>query len=76
MSESRLNARINPDDSSDPGRTRAAAGLALARRLAGLGDAPRGHEVPDLGVFAVGDQIAVTGLDLVASLERAGADRA
>lgn len=68
LSESRLRARSNPDDPSDPGRTRAEAGLALARTLAALGEAPDGHKVPDLGVFAVGDQIAVTGLDLAAYL--------
>ncbi|WP_436787638.1 hypothetical protein [Yinghuangia sp. YIM S10712] len=70
LSESRLRARIDPDDPSDPGRTRARAGLELARTLAALGDAPAGREVPDAGVFAVGDQIAVTGLDLVAYLRR------
>lgn len=70
LSESRLTARLDPDDPSDPERTRADAGLALARRLAALGDAPPGHEVPALGAFAVGDQIAVTGLDLVAYLDR------
>ncbi|MGW0661219.1 hypothetical protein [Streptodolium elevatio] len=68
LSESRLRARVSPDDPSDSGRSRAQAGLALARRLAALGDAPDGREVPDLGVFAVGDQIAVTGLDLAAHL--------
>ncbi|UGQ09348.1 hypothetical protein LO772_20665 [Yinghuangia sp. ASG 101] len=70
LSESRLRARLDPDDTSDPDRTCAGAGLALARTLAALGDAPEGREVPDVGVFAVGDQIAVTGLDLVAYLER------
>lgn len=69
LSESRLRGRITPDDPSDSGLTRAAAGLALARSLAALGDVPSGHEVPDLGVFAVGDQIAVTGADLVAYLD-------
>ncbi|MDI2128805.1 hypothetical protein [Yinghuangia seranimata] len=69
LSESRLAARIDPDDPSDPTVTRAGAGLALARRLAELGDAPEGLEPGDVGPFAVGDQIAVTGLDLVALLE-------
>lgn len=69
LSESRLRGPSNPDDPSDPRRSRAHAGLELARELAALGDAPAGHAVPDLGVFAVGDQIAVTGLDLVAGLE-------
>jgi hypothetical protein len=65
LPESRLNGRIDPDDPADPARSRADAGLVLARRLAALGDAPTGSYVPDLGGFAVGDQIAVTGLDLV-----------
>ncbi|MCF2528223.1 hypothetical protein [Yinghuangia soli] len=69
LSESRLRGLISPDDPSDPGRSRADAGLELARALAALGDAPAGRKVPDLGVFAVGDQIAVTGLDLVAGLD-------
>jgi hypothetical protein len=72
LSESRLRGRTDPDDPSGTSPTRAAAGLALARRLAALGDAPAGAEVPDLGVFAVGDQIAVTGLDLVAHLAAGG----
>lgn len=67
LSESRLRARPDPD--ADAGPTRATLGLALARRLARLGDAPGGAEVPDLGMFAVGDQIAVTGLDLVRDVE-------
>ncbi|KJS58827.1 hypothetical protein [Streptomyces rubellomurinus] len=51
--------------------SRAAAGLALARRLAGLALAAEGEperEVPDAGVFAVGDQLAVAGHDLAAAL--------
>ncbi|GAA1974866.1 hypothetical protein [Kitasatospora viridis] len=67
-------------------RSRAAAGLALARLLAdraqaweeGPGAAPR--ELPDAGAFAVGDQIAVAGHDLAAALDgpaaRAGNDEA
>ncbi|WP_380285663.1 hypothetical protein [Kitasatospora purpeofusca] len=60
--------------------SRAAAGLALARRLAAAaqaaeaarvdggagGAAPR--ELPDAGAFAVGDQLAVVGHDLAAAL--------
>ncbi|NUS58449.1 MAG: hypothetical protein HOV66_26895 [Streptomycetaceae bacterium] len=69
LSESRLRARIDPE--ADDGVTRAALGLALSRRLAELGDGPEAVEVPDLGMFAVGDQIAVTGLDLVRELEAA-----
>ncbi|MGR7001540.1 hypothetical protein ACU686_31630 [Yinghuangia aomiensis] len=74
LSESRLRARIDPDADADA--TRATLGLALARRLAALGDAPSGAEVPDLGMFAVGDQIAVTGLDLVRDVERTWGDPA
>ncbi len=70
LSESRLQGRLDPGDAQETGRTRAGAGLDLARTLAALGDAPAGREVPDAGVFAVGDQIAVTGLDLVAHLEQ------
>ncbi|MEU9075788.1 hypothetical protein ACFYUY_27540 [Kitasatospora sp. NPDC004745] len=51
--------------------SRAAAALALARRLAALalaveGGAPR--DFPDAGAFAVGDQLAVAGHDLAAAL--------
>lgn len=62
-------------------RGAAAAGLALARELAARaqaveepGGAPR--EVPDEGVFVVGDQVAVAGRDLALALELAagGAD--
>jgi hypothetical protein len=67
MSDVRL-GRSLPD-----GSTRAEAARSLAQRLA---DAAQGVEqrandkpptprvVPDLGVFAVGDQVAVTGTDL------------
>ncbi|MER7705029.1 hypothetical protein ABTX81_19300 [Kitasatospora sp. NPDC097605] len=64
--------------------SRAAAGLALARRLAAAAQAaeavrPDGgadggvdggspHELPDAGAFAVGDQLAVVGHDLAAAL--------
>ncbi|WP_374774310.1 hypothetical protein OG756_16290 [Streptomyces sp. NBC_01310] len=58
----------------------AAAALELARelsvraqRLEAPGEAPR--EVPDAGLFVVGDQVAVTGLDLAEAL-RAEALRA
>ncbi len=51
--------------------SRAAAALALARRLAAValaveGAAPR--DFPDAGAFAAGDQLAVAGHDLVAAL--------
>jgi hypothetical protein len=53
--------------------SRAAEGLALAERLAEAArvleasQAPR-RRMPDAGVFAIGDQIAVAGHDLVAAL--------
>ncbi|MFE7562730.1 hypothetical protein [Kitasatospora sp. NPDC057500] len=60
--------------------SRAAAGLALARRLAAAAQAAEAaradggdgggtaHELPDAGAFAVGDQLAVVGHDLAAAL--------
>jgi hypothetical protein len=45
---------------------RAPSGLALARALARASGAPA--EVPDAGVFVVGDQIAVTAHDLAVVL--------
>ncbi|WP_329567041.1 hypothetical protein [Kitasatospora sp. NBC_01266] len=58
-----------------PGHSsRAAAGLSLARQLAGWaqqveeGEGVRVREIPDAGVFAVGDQLSVAGHDLVTAL--------
>ncbi|MFF1791473.1 hypothetical protein ACFVX9_34105 [Kitasatospora sp. NPDC058243] len=51
--------------------SRAAAALALARRLAALALAAEGgpeREFPDAGAFAAGDQLAVAGHDLAAAL--------
>ncbi|MDH6705314.1 hypothetical protein P3T27_002022 [Kitasatospora sp. MAA19] len=51
--------------------SRAAAALALARRLAALALAVEGgpeREFPDAGAFAAGDQLAVAGHDLAAVL--------
>ncbi|MFD4400473.1 hypothetical protein [Kitasatospora sp. NPDC058492] len=51
--------------------SRAAAALALARRLAALALAAEGgpeREFPEAGAFAVGDQLAVAGHDLAAAL--------
>ncbi|MFJ8433707.1 hypothetical protein ACIQ9P_20655 [Kitasatospora sp. NPDC094019] len=61
--------------------SRAAAGLALARRLAvtaqaaeaaradgGPDGGPADRELPEAGAFAVGDQLAVVGHDLAAAL--------
>ncbi|MCZ2526735.1 hypothetical protein GQS52_16655 [Streptomyces sp. SCUT-3] len=59
------------------GASRAALGLELARTLAASaqreefpGAEPR--RIPDLGVFAIGDQIAVAGHDLAAALAAGG----
>ncbi|MFH8370861.1 hypothetical protein [Streptomyces sp. NPDC018031] len=56
-------------------RGAAAEGLALARELAARAqrlEEPGGRPrtVPDAGVFAVGDQVAVTGHDLAEALRR------
>ncbi|GAA5008679.1 hypothetical protein [Kitasatospora paranensis] len=64
MPQSRLLAAV-------PGHpSRAAAVLALARRLALTALAAEGEparEIPDAGEFAVGDQLAVAGHDLAAA---------
>ncbi|MFB6478278.1 hypothetical protein ACFCXF_28665 [Streptomyces virginiae] len=59
----------------------AAAALDLARelsvraqRIETPGQEPK--EVPDAGIFVVGDQVAVTGLDLVEALRAAAPDSA
>jgi hypothetical protein len=55
------------------------AAQALAQQLADAAQdleapgAPR-RAVPDLGVFAVGDQVAVTGADLLAAAAASGRD--
>ena len=52
-------------------------GLGLARRLADLAQQLEGlpvRELPDAGVFAVGDQIALAAHDLGAALREAGGD--
>lgn len=73
LSEARLVEPLPPHPS------RAAAARAIAQRLADaareLADpgAPR-RTVPDLGVFAVGDQVAVTGSDLLATASAEGRD--
>ncbi len=61
------------------GATRAEAARGLAQRLADAAqgieqraddEPPRPRVVPDLGVFAVGDQVAVTGRDLARAAAR------
>ncbi|MDH6123103.1 hypothetical protein [Kitasatospora sp. GP82] len=63
MPQSRLDGAV-------PGHpSRAAAGLALARQLATTALALAGqppHEFPDVGPFAVGDQLTVAGHELAA----------
>ncbi|WP_439676272.1 hypothetical protein [Embleya sp. MST-111070] len=70
LSEARLKAPLTARQEGAP--SRAGAALALAQCLADLAAAVEGEprrEVPDLGVFVVGDQIAVTSGDLAAALE-------
>ncbi|MFE6687026.1 hypothetical protein ACFVFQ_11165 [Streptomyces sp. NPDC057743] len=60
------------------GRGAAAEGLALARELANRAQrierpGQRPVELPDAGMFAVGDQLAVAGHDLVEALRAAAA---
>ncbi|MCX2971181.1 MULTISPECIES: hypothetical protein [Streptomyces] len=60
-------------------RGAAAGALALARELADraqrLEEPDRGpRELPDAGMFAVGDQLAVAGHDLAEALRTAGTD--
>ncbi|MGW7553117.1 hypothetical protein, partial [Streptomyces rimosus] len=55
--------------------------LALARELADRAqrlESPRRepYELPDAGMFAVGDQVAVAGHDLVEAVRAAGDERA
>ncbi|MEU3063305.1 hypothetical protein AB0P12_21585 [Streptomyces subrutilus] len=55
----------------------AGAALELARELAvraqALEGAGAGREMPDAGIFVVGDQVAVAGLDLAEALRAAPA---
>ncbi|KAA6221461.1 hypothetical protein CP973_05260 [Streptomyces albofaciens JCM 4342] len=62
-------------------RGAAAEALALARELADRAqrlENPRRepYELPDAGMFAVGDQVAVAGHDLVEAVRAAGDERA
>ncbi|MGP3976607.1 hypothetical protein ACTWQF_21870 [Streptomyces sp. 8N114] len=73
----RLADRLRTLPQSTLQRGAAAEGLALARELALLaqrlefpGDC-MSRVLPDAGVFAVGDQLAVAGHDVVAALETA-----
>lgn len=70
LPESRLQRSVGPE-------SLARAGVGLAQLLADLaagveardGAAPLGRTVPDLGPFAVADQIAVTATDLALALD-------
>jgi hypothetical protein len=71
MSEGKLTGPLPPH------ATRAEAGRRMAQALAdaalgvqaqGASEPPAWREVPELSPFAVGDQIAVTGQDLLAAL--------
>ncbi|WP_406283677.1 hypothetical protein [Embleya sp. NBC_00896] len=69
LSESRLKAPLTARQETSP--TRAGAALELAQCLADLAAAVEGEprrEVPDLGVFVVGDQVAVTSRDLAVAV--------
>ncbi|MFH9423791.1 hypothetical protein [Streptomyces sp. NPDC017529] len=61
-------------------RGRAAEALALARDLAARAQrvefpAREPYELPDAGMFAVGDQVAVAGHDLAEAVRAAGDER-
>lgn len=69
LSEARLKAPLTARQETSP--SRAGAALALAQCLADLAAAVEGEplrEIPDLGVFVVGDQVAVTSGDLASAL--------
>ncbi|UGY91806.1 hypothetical protein [Streptomyces gobiensis] len=73
----RLAARLRALPQSALERGAAAEGLALARELslrAQRLEAPEREplEMPDAGIFAVGDQLAVAGHDLAEALRTAG----
>ncbi|MCQ0023023.1 hypothetical protein M4914_08735 [Streptomyces somaliensis DSM 40738] len=71
----RLADRLRAAPQSRLGRGAAAEGLALARELAAraqrLEGAAEVRVMPDAGVFAVGDQLAVAGADLAEALRTA-----
>lgn len=75
LPESRLRRSVGPE-------SLAGAGVALAQLLADLaagveardGGAPLRRTVPDLGPFAVADQIAVTATDLAQALDGVESD--
>ncbi|MGY1436167.1 hypothetical protein [Streptomyces reniochalinae] len=74
----RLADRLRAAPQSALTRGAAADGLALARELATLAqrlefgaETAARRTLPDAGVFAVGDQLAVAGHDLVAALRAA-----
>jgi hypothetical protein len=77
LSEARLAAPVPPH------RSRAAGGRSVAQTLAvaaqgiedrGLAEEPHWRSVPALSDLTVGDQVAVTGHDLLAALEASAPD--
>ena len=76
LSQTRL-ARPSPPypTAADAGRAAASALAACGRGLETVaGGAPPGVELPRLSDFAVGDQVAVAGHDLLAVLDAVGPD--
>lgn len=83
LSQTRLGRPCPPYPSAaDAGRTAAAALAGAAAALEGAagragesaGDRPDTHELPRLSDFAAGDQVAVTGHDLLAALDLVAPD--
>jgi hypothetical protein len=75
LSEARLAAPAPPDPSRAAGGRAAAHALAVAAQGIedrALADEPQWRTVPALSDLAVGDQVAVTGHDLLALLDSAG----
>lgn len=80
MSQARLEGQVAPgDEHLPPWGTRARAGrgmgtwmsrVAVALEAAATGEPPPGHrDMPELGAFAAGDQVAVGGNDLLAAMD-------
>ena len=85
MSAARLAGQLAPSESDSPNyHSRAQAGRALATALSDTarsleaaadgGSYTPSHPVPDLADFAAGDQVAVTGNDLLAAIELVAPD--
>jgi hypothetical protein len=85
MSQARLEGQVAPGDDDLPSwGTRAQAGREMANCLsevaaslesAAVGESRQGHRgMPELHVFAAGDQVAVGGHDLLAAMELVAPD--